>query len=126
MIFVNDPATGDMDVTIAVLGRQDAKFFAAVLEGLKAGVRVETIVEETEITEQVGDTEVPGKRIVYVRKGEKEKRVLRFVPFRDAYAVIVGSTLREDAVQHPTLQSILRSIEIEETPPAKKEAGKLD
>jgi hypothetical protein len=126
MIFVNDPATGDMDVTIAVLGKQDAKFFAAVLEGLKAGVRVETIVEETEITEQIGDTEVPGKRIVYVRKGEKGKRVLRFVPFRDSYAVIVGSTLREDAVQHPKLQSILRSIKIEETPPAKKEAEKLD
>ena len=132
MIFVNDPATGDMDVTIGVLGKQNAEFFAVVLEGLKQGVQVETVVEEAGITEQIGDAKVPGKRIVYVRKGEKKKRVLRFVPFRDSYAVIVGTTLKEDAVLHPKLQAILRSIKIEgkpkieEKPPPKKEAEDFD
>ena len=125
-IFVDDPATGDKDLVIMNFGKQNKLFFAGVIEGLKKGLRAETIVEETEIKEQIGDAEVAGRKIVYIRKGEKRKRILRFVIYRDSLVVLVSTTLKNDALRHAELQPILRSIKIEETPPPKEEETEFD
>ena len=110
VILVDDPVTRSLDIMIALHGKQTPQYFAEFIRGLKSGIKVETVVEQAQTKERIGDEEVAGTKIVYLRENDTSKHVMRFFTVQEAYSVVVQTTQARDAFVYQRLGSILRSV----------------
>jgi hypothetical protein len=111
--ILNDPVTRNL-VFLAHHGKHKPQYFAAFYAGLKSGLKVATVVEQTQIKEKIGNEEVTGTKLVYLAENDPTKQILRYFTVQEACTIAVRTAQAKDAFAYRKLRSILRSVALPE------------